>query len=199
MSEKNFIYRYGSRYYLNLTNRCPCACTFCVRNQTDGLGDADILWLEKEPTAEEVMAELRKRDLSDVPEIVFCGYGEPTERFDTLMEIARMAKSEFGKPLRLDTNGMGRLITGRDIVKEMRGVIDSVSISLNAPDADEYLAVTKNEFGEKAYPELLSFIRDCRREISGVTVSVVGGSIPESSVERCAKMAEEMNVRFRVR
>ena len=195
----SILYRYGSTYYINMTNRCPCRCTFCVRNETPRLGDADSLWLDHEPTVDEIIGEIRKVNLSKSREIVFCGYGEPTERFDDLKECARRIKEEFGKPVRLDTNGLGNLINGRDIVPEMEGLIDSVSISLNAPNEEEYLEVTKSRFGPGSYQAVLDFIRECRQRISGVTVSVVGGSISPESEEECSRMAREMNVAFRVR
>lgn len=193
------LYRYGSTYYINMTNRCPCRCVFCVRNNTDRLGDAECLWLDEEPSVEDVMRELRSVDLSGSREVVFCGYGEPTERFDDVKEVARRIKAEYGKPVRLDTNGLGSLINGRDIVPEMVGLFDSVSISLNAPSPDEYLEVTRSRFGIDSHDEVLRFIRECRRLISGVTVSVVGGSISEESEEECRRLAHEMNVAFRVR
>ena len=193
------LYRYGSTYYINMTNRCPCRCVFCVRNNTDRLGDAECLWLDEEPSVEGVMRELRSVDLSGSREVVFCGYGEPTERFDDVKEVARRIKAEYGKPVRLDTNGLGSLINGRDIVPEMVGLFDSVSISLNAPNPDEYLEVTRSRFGIDSHDEVLRFIRECRRLISGVTVSVVGGSISEESEEECRRLAHEMNVAFRVR
>lgn len=195
----DILYRYGSRYYINLTNRCPCRCTFCVRNETDSLGDSSCLWLDREPTADEVMEAISKVDLSSSGEIVFCGYGEPTERFDDVLEIARRIREKYGLRIRLDTNGLGNLINGRDIVPEMVGIIDSVSISLNAPDEETYLEVTRPSFGRGSYDALLSFIGECRRLIPGVTVSVVGGSIDDEAVERCARIAESMNVAFRVR
>ena len=195
----SILYRYGSTYYINMTNRCPCRCDFCVRNSTPRLGDADSLWLDHEPSVDEVIEELRKVDLSGSREVVFCGYGEPTERFDDVIECARRIKSEFGKPVRLDTNGLGNLINGRDIVPEMAGVIDSVSISLNAPSSEEYEDLCHPSYGDEAYPAILSFIRECRERISGVTVSVVGGSISPESEEECARIAMDMNVRFRVR
>ena len=82
---------------------------------------------------------------------------------------------------------------------EMEGVIDSVSISLNAPNSEEYQEVSRPSFGAEAYPAILEFIRECRERISGVTVSVVGGSISQESEDECARMAQDMNVRFRVR
>ncbi len=193
------VYKYGSRYYINMTNRCPCKCTFCVRNETPGLGDADSLWLDREPTVEEVKDALLALDLSSTEEIVFCGYGEPTERFDDLKEIAAFIHERLNKRVRLDTNGLGSLINGRDIVPEMKGLVDSVSISLNAKDADEYLEVTRSKFGIESYQAVLDFIRECRETVTGVTVSIVGGSIPQSSEDECALIAKRMNVAFRVR
>ena len=195
----SILYRYGSTYYINMTNRCPCRCVFCIRNSTPRLGDADSLWLDHEPTVDEIIEAIRKVDTSSSREIVFCGYGEPTERFDDLKECARRIKEEFGKPVRLDTNGLGNLINGRDIVPEMEGLIDSVSISLNAPNEEEYLEVTKSRFGPGSYQAVLDFIRECRQRICGVTVSVVGGSISPGSEEECSRMARQMNVAFRVR
>ena len=195
----SILYRYGNTYYINMTNRCPCRCVFCVRNSTPRLGDADSLWLDHEPTVDEIIEAIREVDISSSREIVFCGYGEPTERFDDLKECARRIKEEFGKPVRLDTNGLGNLINGRDIVPEMEGLIDSVSISLNAPNEEEYLEVTKSRFGPGSYEAVLDFIKECRQRINGVTVSVVGGSISPESEEECSRMARQMNVAFRVR
>ncbi len=195
----SIVYRYGSRYYINMTNRCPCKCVFCVRNETPALGDADSLWLDREPTVDEVKEALLSIDLSSTPEIVFCGYGEPTERFDDLKEIAAFIRDTLHKKVRLDTNGLGSLINGRDIVPELKGLVDSVSISLNAKDEEEYLEITKSRFGPGSYKALLDFIEECRNTIDGVTVSIVGGYIPQSSEDECARIADRMNVAFRVR
>jgi len=195
----SIVYRYGSRYYINMTNRCPCRCVFCIRDSTPTLGDADSLWLDREPTVKEVEDTLSALDLSATDEIVFCGYGEPTERFEDLKVIARYIKDVLHKRVRLDTNGLGNLINGRDIVPELVGLVDSVSISLNAKDADEYLEVTRSNFGIGSYDAVLKFIEECRKVVSGVTVSVVGGSIPQASEDECARIAQRMNVAFRVR
>ena len=195
----DILYRYGSRYYINMTNRCPCRCTFCIRDQVDTLGNAESLWLDREPTVEEVEQALLDTDLSSTQEIVFCGYGEPTERFEDLKVIARFIKERLHKRVRLDTNGLGCLINGRDIVPELKGLVDSVSISLNAKDEGEYLEVTRSRFGPGSYKAVLDFIKGCRKTVDGVTVSVVGGSIPQASEEECGRIAERLNVAFRVR
>ncbi len=193
------VYRYGKTYYINMTNRCPCKCIFCVRNSTDALGDAECLWLDHEPTPEEILADLESRDLSESREIVFCGYGEPTERLDDLLVTARMIKERLGKSIRLDTNGLGDLINGRDIVPELAECIDRVSISLNASSSEEYLEITRSRFGIDSYDAVLKFIEKCRESIGGVTVSIVGGYIPPESEEECSRIAQRMGVAFRVR
>ncbi len=195
----SIVYEYGSGLYLNITNRCPCSCIFCVRSKTDALGDADTLWLSGEPSADEVMSELEKRNVPEYREVVFCGYGEPTERFDVLMDLAHRIKDRWGVRIRVDTNGMGSLINGSDIVPELASVVDAVSISLNAPDEASYLEVTRNRFGPGCYQAMLDFITESKRFIGNVTVSVVSGYISQAQEYRCMEMANEMGVRFRSR
>ena len=195
----SIVYTYGNGLYLNITNRCPCSCVFCVRSRTDSLGDADSLWLSGEPTVGELVAELERRDAGSYREVVFCGYGEPTERLDVIKELSPVIRGRWGCRIRLDTNGMGSLINGRDIVPELADVIDAVSISLNAPDEASYLEVTRCRFGEGCYEALLGFIRECRDRIGDVTLSVVSGYITQAQEYRCMEMASEMGVRFRSR
>ncbi|MBR4226237.1 MAG: TatD family nuclease-associated radical SAM protein [Candidatus Methanomethylophilaceae archaeon] len=193
------VYRYGKTYYINMTNRCPCRCVFCVRNSTDALGDAECLWLDREPTPQEILDDLESRDLSETREIVFCGYGEPTERLEDLLATAKLIKERLGKDVRLDTNGLGDLINGRDIVPELAECVDRVSISLNASNAEEYLEITRSRFGIGSYDAVLRFIEKCRESIGGVTVSIVGGYIPPESEEECSRIAKRMGVAFRIR
>jgi TatD family-associated radical SAM protein len=195
----DIVYRYGRTYYINMTNRCPCKCVFCVRNGTRSLGDAECLWLDREPTPEEIVAELASRDLSESKEVVFCGYGEPTERLDDLIVTAKMIKERLGKDVRLDTNGLGDLINGRDIVPELAECVDRVSVSLNASSPEEYLEITRSRFGIGSYDAVLEFISKCRGSIPGVAVSIVGGSIPPESERKCFEIAERLGVPIRVR
>ena len=194
----SILYRYGDSWYVNMTNRCPCRCRFCVRNRVRTLGDADSLWLVSEPTVGEVEGEILSR-AAGADWIVFCGYGEPTERLDDLLEIARWIRSETGARVRLDTNGLGSLLNGRDVVPELAAVLDAVSVSLNASSSEEYRELCRPEFGEAAYPALLEFIGEISSSVGDVTVSVVGGTIPQESEDRCRAMAESWGVRFRVR
>ncbi len=190
------VYSYKRNIYLNITNRCPNRCCFCVRNHKDSLGDADSLWLDREPTVEEVVSELDGWDMEGYDEIVFCGYGEPTERMDAVLEIADIIHSRYGKRTRLNTNGLGRLINGKDIVPDMVGRIDRVSISLNAPNEERYLEICKPEFGAGSYDELLSFIMRCKELLGNVTVTSVSGSITQAEEYECEDMARRMGIRY---
>lgn len=195
----SIIYRYGNEYYINMTNRCPCRCVFCLRNTTPAIGDAETLWLDHEPTVDEVIDELRKVDLSISDEIVFCGYGEPTVRFDDLKECARRIKEEFHKTVRVNTNGLGNLINGRDIVPEMEGVIDALSISLNASNEEEYLALSRPSFGPGSYKAMIDFTRESKKVVPNITMSIVGESISPESEKECARIAAELGATFKVR
>ena len=104
------IYDYADGLYFNITNRCPCSCDFCIRNLVDSLGDADSLWLKREPSVDEVMEMLKEWDLSKYSEIVFCGYGEPTERLEDLLEISRRIKANHDIKCRVNTNGLSDLV-----------------------------------------------------------------------------------------
>ena len=191
------LYDVGGKLYVNLTNKCPCNCTFCIRHNGDGAYGSDSLWLEREPTCEEVLAEFDKYDMKNMGEIVFCGYGEPTMNLDALKEVAKYAK-ENGLKTRLNTNGLANAQYGRDIVPELVGLVDTVSISLNDCDAEKYDAVCHSRFGRDAYGYMLDFTRRC--VAAGIdTVMTVVDVIPAENIEKCAAIAAEVGARFRVR
>ena len=114
------LYKVHHGLYVNLTNKCPCACTFCLRQTMDHVGESHSLWLEREPSAEEVIAEFAKFDMNEFEEVVFCGFGEPTEALPVLLKVAAYVKETFSKPVRINTNGMGNLIWNRDITPELK-------------------------------------------------------------------------------
>lgn len=195
----NILYAIDGTLYANLTNRCPCSCTFCIRNESDTVSGHDVLWLEREPAAHEVIEQLRELDLGSYSELVFCGYGEPTEAFDTLKEAARWAKGNTSLPVRINTNGQGSLINGRDITPELEGIVDSVSVSLNSPDADEYLALTRSKFGADAHPAMLEFAREAGRYVPTVVLTTVGGTITHEQERACQELCDELGVSYRIR
>ncbi len=193
------LYRVHHGLYVNLTNRCSCACTFCVRGISDSVGEADSLWLSHEPTYEEVVEAFDAFDMSSFNEVVFCGFGEPTEAWDVLRRVARYVKDAFDLPTRVNTNGLGSLICGRDIAPEFEGIIDTVSISLNAPDAQTYQKIVRSEFGERSFEAMLDFAREVKRYVPHVVMTTVDTTISHDDEARCREICEKLGVRYRVR
>lgn len=194
----DIIYTYASSAYMNITNKCPCACIFCIRSNGDGLGSAESLWLKGDPTIDEIKAEIDKFDFSEYDEVVFCGYGEPTQALDNLIESAKYLKEKHNLKIRLNSNGLSDLINGKPTAHLLEGVVDSISISLNAPDSEAYQRVTRSKFGESAYPALLKFAEDCKKYIPKVKFTVVD-VISEEEIAECKKIAEKMGIPLRVR
>ena len=195
----NILYNVHDGLYINLTNRCSCSCTFCIRSEGEAVGSADTLWLEHEPTVEEVIAQLEQIDLSRYSEAVFCGYGEPTEAFETLKEVARWIKDNSDLSVRINTNGQGSLICGHDITPELKGIIDELSISLSAPNAQDYLALTRSRFGEEAFESMLDFTRHAKRFVPSITLTTVSTTITVEQEEECARICKDLNVDYRIR
>ena len=193
----DIVYTYRGKVYLNITNRCPCRCTFCIRSNGDGLGSAHTLWHKTDPTAEEITKAIEEFDFSDFPEVTFCGYGEPTCSLDHLLASARYVKEKTGLPIRLNSNGLGNLYHKRDIVPELATVIDSVSISLNAPNAEEYDKVTRPSF-PNAYAAMLDFAEECGRLMKHTQLSIVD-VLPQEDIDACQKIADERGVHLKVR
>ena len=193
-------YRVGDGLYVNLTNKCPCACTFCIRQNGDGVYGSDSLWLEREPTADEVCASI-EANLGDCTELVFCGYGEPTERLDVLLEVAARFKGTHpSTPIRVNTNGLSDLIAGEPTAHRFKGLVDTVSISLNAPTAEEYVALCRPKFGAAAYPALLKFAEEVKGFVTDVVLTVVDtASLTSEKEKACRRVAAEHGAPLRVR
>lgn len=192
-------YELGNSLYVNVTNRCSNDCSFCVRNEHNGVNGKDNLWLEREPSVEEIKADFEKRDLSKYDAVVFCGYGEPMMRTDAVLEVARwLRENNPTLKIRVNTNGQANLINKRDITPELEGIFDCVSISLNTDSAEKYQKLCKSEFGEAAYEELQNFARLAKRYVPEVVFSVVD-ILPKDEIENCRKIAEDCGVSFRVR
>jgi TatD family-associated radical SAM protein len=187
-------YQIEDNLYINLTNRCTNACTFCVRNNCAGVGGYN-LWLEREPSSEEILAAIG--DPTPYREIVFCGYGEPMLRLEQILEVSRQLKAQ-GKKIRINTNGHANLYYGENVVPRLKGLVDTISISLNAPDAETYQRVCQSEFGQEAFQAVLDFARECVKVIPRVVLSVVD-TLPEEDIMKCHKIASEIGASLRVR
>lgn len=195
----DIVYTYRGKAYLNITNRCPCRCTFCIRANGDGLGSADTLWHNSDPTAEEILDALKSFDFSDFSEVTFCGYGEPLCAFDNLLLAGRYLKEKYnGIKLRINTNGLGNLLNGKDVIPALSQIIDTVSISLNAPNAERYNEISRPKFGMESFDEILRFAKECKKVIPTVKFSVVDVITPEE-ISECQALADSMGIPLRVR
>ena len=193
--QRTIVYQIRDALYVNLTNRCTSLCAFCTRIE-DPVASGYYLGLkpEDEPTAEEVNQAIG--DPTRYREIVFCGYGEPTLRLDELKEVARYVKSRGGR-IRLDTIGHGSLIHGRDIAPELAGIVDEISMSLNAPTREQYERIVRSDWPDQAFESALEFARSAVR--SGIKVTLSAVRIPNLDVEACRKIAESVGAEFRIR
>lgn len=192
------VYSYKDNAYLNITNKCPCACTFCIRNQKDAIGSANSLWLEHNPTFEEVKTALDNYNLDNCKEIIFCGYGEPTNSYDVLIETAKYIRENYKIKTRINTNGLGNLVNNKNIAEELCQNIDAVSISLNCSNKEDYFKVVRPKFGIESFDAMLDFARDCKKYTDNVMLSVVD-VIGEEEIEKCKKIADSLNIPLRVR
>jgi TatD DNase family protein len=187
------VYPIRDSLYLNITNRCSNACVFCVRNYTDFVKGHNLR-LNHEPSFEEVMKPLNH--LEKYREVVFCGYGEPTIRLDLLKDVARYLKSK-NVNVRLNTNGQGNLIHRRNIVPELVGLIDVISISLNVDESKRYDRLCKSEFGQNIFGKVIDFAKECKRLLPRTVLTVL--DMPEVDLKKCEKIAKELGVELRVR
>lgn len=190
------VYKFGDNIYINLTNRCSNACNFCLRGQGEGIG-GNKLWLKAEPTSDEVIGELKKIDLKEYTEVVFCGYGEPTYKIDEILKIGQYLKSQ-GAKIRLDTNGQGNLINGYDTVPALSQILDKVSVSLNQCNAEKYDNICHCAFGQSGFDALIEFAQSCQKNGIETRFTVVD-VIPKEDLEKCKIIAKNMNIDLFVR
>ena len=193
------LYEVHNNLYVNLTNKCPCACTFCLRQTRDHMENSGSLWLEHTPTLEEVVAEFDKFDLNKYGELVFCGFGEPTEALDVLLETARFVKEKYNKPVRINTNGLGDLVNGKEVAPLLKGLVDTVSISLNTPDAKKYQELVRSKFGDVSFDAMLSLAKKCTQYVPNVVLTTVATTLTKEEEEKCAAICKEIGAQYRIR
>lgn len=193
------LYPLYGNLYVNMTNRCPCACTFCLRNNGDELNGSGNLWLEREPSVEEVKKEFDRFLPESYQDVVFCGYGEPTERLEDVLEVAQFVKENFDKKIRINTNGLAELIHKKEVAPMFAGKIDEVSISLNTPDPEEYLKLTRSRFGQESFGAMLKFAEDVKAYVPKVTMTTVATTISKEEEEQCRRICERIGVTYRIR
>ncbi len=190
----------GKNVYVNMTNRCPCNCTFCLRH-TKKLMESNTLWLkEGEPSVEKMMELFSHYDLRVIKELVFCGFGEPLERlYDVCQVIDGLKKTYPDLKVRLNTIGLANLIYEKDVTPELEGRFDTVSISLNAPTAEEFLELTRSRYGIASYEAIKEFAVLAKRYVPNVVMTVVEKVMPQEKIDLCKKICNELGVTLRVR
>ncbi|MBQ3310855.1 radical SAM protein [bacterium] len=185
-----------STLYVNLTNNCTNSCIFCIRNLVDEI-KGKRMWLESEDfSANNVIAQFDMYNKPD--EVVFCGYGESLMKFDLLKEIATYVKKQNIKT-RINTNGIGNVINKRDIVPELADIIDEVSISLNAPNKEQYNLISRPKY-ENAYDAMLDFAKKCVENNIKTTLTVVD-EYPDYKLDipKCKEIADKIGAGFKIR
>ena len=190
----SYTYPLGKSLYINVTNRCNADCTFCKRKTFPFISGYNLgMKKSEEPSSEIYIKEIG--DPKKYDEIVFCGYGEPTIRWEIVKEVAEYVKANGGNT-RLNTNGHGNLINHRDITPEMKNLIDVVSISFNTFDSKQYAELMRLD--EKHFFEMINFAKLSKPYVKKVVMSVV--TIDEVEIERARKVVEdEIGAEFRVR
>lgn len=194
--QNTYVYKVDDNLYINLTNRCSNRCEFCVRYYDKPVyGD---LWIGHEPTAQEVIDILDKcYNLSDYREIVFCGFGEPTYRFDAIEKISEYIHSK-GAKTRINTNGQANEILGEDITERIVKCIDTINVSLNATDAEKYDKICHSQYGLRAFDIMLDFAKKCVEHGGNVVLSIVD-CVGEEEIAKAGKIAEKIGAKLRVR
>lgn len=192
MPEHEIAYKIRESLYLNITNRCTSRCAFCAKFHSDYVKGHNLK-LSAEPSEQELRSAIG--DPAKYKEIVFCGYGEPLVRLDLVKSLAAWIKSQGGR-VRINTNGHGNAIHKRDVLPELAGLVDSVSISLNAHDAETYNRICQPAFKD-AYSAVLEFIKEAKKHIPDVQATVV--TAEGVDVKRCEEISVELGVKLRVR
>ena len=195
----DIIYIFEGTPYFNLTNKCPCNCVFCIRNNKDVVGSAKQMWHDKQPTFEDVKKAIDSFDWSKYEGAVFSGYGEPTNELELLLKTASYMKEKHPNiKLRLNTNGLSDLINGKPTAEMICKDIDAVSISLNETTSEKYDKITKNIFPGKAFYAMIDFTSQCVKYCDNVRMTVVD-VIPTEEIEKARKICESTGAKFTVR
>lgn len=192
------VYSLENKIYINLTNRCTNECIFCLRQDKDDVCGQE-LWLESEDfTADDVIEQLKKFELTD--EVVFCGYGEPLLKFEVLRQVATYIKKNYPDvKIRINTNGHANFVYKENVVKDLVGLVDEISVSLNASNSEEYDELSQPKF-ENAYEEVKKFIKCCSACGIKTDASIVDGYKGRRlDVKKCEQIADELGAKLRVR
>ncbi len=187
------VYKYKERTYINLTNTCSNKCQFCIAVFGDCFGKYNLI-LDKDPSPREVLKELKNHKISK--EVTFCGFGEPFYRFNELKKIAAVLKRDQ-HIVRIVTNGQGNLIQKRNVLPELKNIVDKISVSLNVENEEKYNELCRSSFGEGAFGGILNFVQEVKKYIPDVEITFL--NIEGIDTELCKKIAQSLDVKYRIR
>ncbi|MCH5315354.1 MAG: TIGR04100 family radical SAM protein [Eubacterium sp.] len=195
----DIVYSLDGGTYLNITNKCPCNCAFCIRSKGDAVGEASMLWFDKEPTFDEIKSAIDDYDFTNIDNAIFCGYGEPTNAYDNLIKTAKYLKEiNPDIKLRLNTNGLSDLINNKPTAKELSMLFDAISVSLNEPTSEKYDKITRNIYQCKAFDAMLKFTKECVKYCKDVRMTVVD-VISEEEIKQAKEVCASTGAKFKVR
>ena len=190
------VYEVGNNLYVNLTNKCPCSCTFCIRNNRDGAYGSDSLWLEHDPSDQEIIQALKEHNFKNYKEIVFCGYGEPTERLDCLTAAASFIKKNDGPPTKPEEKTAYQMYY--DFNEKISKITSHRILAINRGEKEEYLKVTRPSFGDKSFEAMQRFAIDCKKYVKTVIFTVVD-VIGSEEITAAQEIADKLGIPLRVR
>ncbi|NVK21778.1 MAG: radical SAM protein [Kangiellaceae bacterium] len=196
--DPQLVYAIDDSLYLNISNRCTLECTFCPKTQgSHQVHDYDLS-ITKQPSSDEIISQIELLDdkLIDYKEVVFCGFGEPTLRLQQLKAVASYLKSKNIK-VRLNTDGLANLVHKRNILLELKPLIDSISISLNSDDERSYIKHCQPQL-KHAYKAVLEFIRLAPNYINDVRVTAING-LEQVNIHNCQQIAYSAGANFLAR
>lgn len=189
-------YELKDNLYVNVTNKCPNVCDFCVRNLEGALNHD--LWLTRDPTAKEIIEDIFSRDLKKYKEIVFCGFGEPLENIEEVLAVCKVIKEKSNISTRVNTNGLANKIHGTDVTPRFKSLLDGISISLNAKNAKDYDAICHSVFGIEAFNAILDFTEKSKLYVKDVQLSIVD-CLSIEDIKECKIIAEQIGVKLKIR
>lgn len=194
------FYTFGNSLYANITNQCPCSCSFCIRKNGDSVGDSDSLWLDHEPSYEEIIESFDSfAGKEGIDELVFCGYGEPMMRAELLVKVAEYVKANTNMKIRINTNGLIAFMDPLFDLSSLKYKIDKVSISLNASNPDKYYQITQPKYGLPSYNSMLNFVIRVQEFVPDVSFTIVDCDLDEEEIEKCRERAKDCGVTLRIR
>jgi len=187
-------YKIRDSLYLSINDRCTLVCEFCPKTKgTTKVHEYDLK-IDHKPELQEVIDSIG--DPTDYDEIVFCGYGEPTLRLSLILSVAKWIKSKKGI-VRLNTDGLANLVHKKNVLPSMEGLIDKLSVSLNAQNEEVYIKHCQPQL-EGSYHAMLDFLKLSTQYVPEVTASAIDG-LPGVDIVKCELLATKLGVNFKAR